>query len=209
VGAVTRELLGAVRELAGEVEIRLAPSEVPWKTPLDEDEEHATYEPAQVERYFAAATRAALVLAELRAPYRGRKTPVNAWWGSFDLAVSLFSGAAASPPSDDFIMRNSMDAQEVAIGWWPGDARHPKPAFYAYVYPPQPGFDSAPFGPVPARWDATLGEYVLDWDDVRASDDPHGTALDFARSVVRHGCAVCDWDPELAASIDSEPPPVS
>jgi Family of unknown function (DUF5996) len=208
VGAVTRDVLAAVRTLAGEVEVRLAPSEVPWQTPLDEDEAHATYDPAEVASYFAAASRAAAVLAELRAPYRGRKTPVNAWWGSFDLAVSLFSGAAARPPSDDFIMRNSMDAQEVAVGWWPGDARHAKAAFYAYVYPAQPGFESAQLPPA-ARWDAELGEYLLDWDDVRATADPHRTALEFARSVVRHACAVCDWDAGLAASVDSTPPPVS
>src|SRR5205823_7639164 len=91
--------------------------------PLDEDYEHARYETERVESYFAAATRAALVLAAFRAPYRGRSTPVNAWWGSFDLAVSLFSGAPANPPSDDFIMRNAMDAQEVAVGWWPRRTR--------------------------------------------------------------------------------------
>ena len=75
------------------------PQETAWTTPLDEDDEHATYDPAQVDTYFAAATRAAQVLAALRAPYRGRSTPVNAWWGSFDLAVSLFSGRPAEPPS--------------------------------------------------------------------------------------------------------------
>ncbi len=124
VGAVTRELLGAVRALAGPVEINATPQEVPWSVPLDEDEEHASYDPELVSRYFAAATRAALVLAAFRAPYRGRSTPVNAWWGSFDLAVNLFSGEPADPPSEDFIMRNAMDAQEVAVGWWPGDARY-------------------------------------------------------------------------------------
>ncbi len=78
--------------------------------PLDADDEHASYDASQVGEYFAAATRAALVLAEFRAPYRGRSTPVNAWWGSFDLAVNLYSGQPATPPSDDFIMRNAMDA---------------------------------------------------------------------------------------------------
>ena len=135
VGDVTREVLDAVRGLAGAVEIDPKPQEVPWSAPLDEDTEHTTYDPPQVASYFAAATRAALVLAEFRAPYRGRSTPVNAWWGSFDLAVSLFSGLPADPPSDDFIMRNAMDAQEVAIGWWPGDARSGKAAFYAYHTP--------------------------------------------------------------------------
>ncbi len=92
VGDVTKDVLAAVRAVAGPVEIDPKPQEVTWQVPLDEDYEHARYEPDQVATYFAAATQAALVLAAFRAPYRGRSTPVNAWWGSFDLAVSLFSG---------------------------------------------------------------------------------------------------------------------
>jgi hypothetical protein len=209
VGEVTRDVLAAVRALGGAVRIDPTPQETPWSTPLDEDYEHATYNPDQVAAYFAAATRAALVLAALRAPYRGRSTPVNAWWGSFDLAVNLFSGLPARPPSGDFIMRNAMDAQDVAVGWWPGDARYPKAAFYAYAHPAPEGFETATLSPPAARWNATLGEYVLDWDDVRLSDDPHGTALDFARSAVRHACLVCGWDPALAASVEGTPPPMA
>ena len=110
--------------------------------PLDEDYEHARYDPGQVEEYFAAATQAALALAAFRAPYRGRSTPVNAWWGSFDLCVVMFSGAPADPPSEGFITRNSSDAQQVVVGWWPGDAHH-RAAFYAYAYPVPPGFAGA------------------------------------------------------------------
>src|SRR5205814_8422647 len=113
---------------------------VAWTVPLDEDGEHARYDADAVAAYFAAATRAALVLAAFRAPFRGRSTPVNAWWGSFDLAVNLFSGRPADPPADDFIMRNAMDAEEVAVGWWPGDARYGQAAFYAYAHPPRDGF---------------------------------------------------------------------
>src|SRR5205085_7039390 len=122
VADVTRDVLAAVAALAGPVRIDPRPQETPWTTPLDEDYEHATYNPSQVAEYFAAATQAALVLAALRAPYRGRSTPVNAWWGTFDLAVSLFSGQAADPPSDEFIVRNSANAQQIEVGWWPGDA---------------------------------------------------------------------------------------
>jgi hypothetical protein len=208
VGDVTREVLAAVQELVGPVKLDLAPQEVTWSTPLDEDTEHATYNTDQVADYFAAATRASMVLASVRAPYRGRSTPVNAWWGSFDLAVSLFSGKPATPPSEDFIMRNAMDSQEVAIGWWPGDARYPKAAFYAYAHPAPAGFETGTLSPASARWDATLGEYVLDWDDARASPDPHRAAFDFARSAVRHACVVCGWDTSLAASADGEQPPV-
>jgi len=209
VGEVTRELLEAVRSLAGPVEIDFTPQEVPWTVPLDEDDEHRRYDAARVADYFAAATGAALVLAAFRAPYRGRCTPVNAWWGSFDLAVNLFSGLPADPPSEDFIMRNAMDSQEVAVGWWPGDARYEKAAFYAYAHPAPESFPNAALSPPAARWEEGLGEYILDWDDVRSSPDPHGLALDFARSAFDHACVVCDWDPALRASAEGVPPPVA
>jgi hypothetical protein len=208
VGEVTRELLQAVRDLAGPVEIDPTPQEVTWTVPLDEDHEHARYDPDQVASYFDTATRAALVLAEFRAPYRGRSTPVNAWWGSFDLAVSLFSGVPADPPSTDFIMRNSMDSQEVAVGWWPGDVRYGRAAFYAYAHPAPEGFAGATLSPPAAHWDAALGLYIVDWDDIRSSPDPHALALEFTRSAFRHACLVCEWDPALLDSAEGKPPPV-
>ena len=208
VGAVTRDVLAAVRAVAGEVRISPEPQEVPWTVPLDQDEEHARYDTDQVRTYFTAATQAALVLADYRAPYRGRSTPVNAWWGSFDLAVSLFSGRTADPPSADFIMRNAMDSEEVAVGWWPGDARYPKAAFYAYAHPAPPGFESMTVSPAAARWEPALGEFILDWDDVRTAPDPHAAALEFARSAFRHACAICGWDSTLAATAEGTPPPV-
>src|SRR3954452_21356906 len=208
VGDVTRDILRAVGELGGPVSIDATPQEVPWTVPLDEDEEHATYDTDQVVAYFTSATQAAQVLAAFRAPFRGRSTPVNAWWGSFDLAVSLFSGGSATPPSDDFIMRNAMDSEEVAVGWWPGDARYGKAAFYAYAHPAPENFSNATLSPDAARWDDTLGEFILDWDDVRSRSDPHAAALQFARSAFRHACIVCDWSPDLLASAESQPPPV-
>jgi hypothetical protein len=175
---------------------------------LDQDEEHAHYDPRQVASYFVAATQAAGVLTAFRAPYRGRCTPVNAWWGSFDLAVSLFSGKPAEPPSRDFIMRNAMDAQEVAIGWWPGDDRYDRAAFYAYAHPAPARFETGALAPDEAHWDAELGEYILDWDHVRRHPDPHSAALDFARSAFRHSCDLSGWDRTLAGSVDGTPPPV-
>ena len=209
VGAVTRDVLAAVAELVGPVQLDLTPQETVWKTPLDEDEEHATYDVDQVRRYFDAATRVAEVLAAYRAPYRGRSTPVNAWWGSFDLAVSLFSGRPADPPSNDFIMRNAMDAEDIAVGWWPGDARYPKAAFYSYAHPAPEGYAQAKLSPAAAHWDATLGEFILDWDDVCKADDPFAAALEFARSAAVHACSVCGWEATLAASVAEKIPPVS
>ena len=208
VGAVTREVLAAVSAVGGPVDIDPAPQEVTWTAPLDADDEHASYDPAEVDRYFTAATEAALVLAAFRAPYRGRSTPVNAWWGSFDLAVSLFSGEPADPPSQDFIMRNAMDAQEVAVGWWPGDARHDQAAFYAYTHPAPEGFAGLTLSPAAAHWDGMLGEYVLNVADIAAGPDPQASALEFARSAFLQACAACQWDVALAASAEGTPPPV-
>ena len=131
-------MLAAVARAGGAVQIYPKPQEVPWTVPAVDDYQHARYDPGQVEDYFAAATQAALALAAFRASYRGRSTPVNAWWGSFDLSVTLFSGAAADPPGDGFITRNSSDAEQVVVGWWPGDPSRPKSAFYALAYPAPP-----------------------------------------------------------------------
>lgn len=208
VGDVTRKLLAAISDLGGPVQINTTPQEVPWTVALDQDYEHARYDTSQVEDYFAAATRAAQVLAAFRAPYRGRSTPVNAWWGSFDLAVVLFSGGPAKPPSDDFIMRNAGDAEMIEIGWWPGDLRYPKAAFYAYAHPAPQGFGAEPLTPAGARWEPALGEFILDWDDVRDTPDPQAVALEFARSAFVHACAVCGWDADLTASAAGTPPPL-
>ncbi len=209
VGIVTGEVLDAIASLVGPVHIDTRPQEVPWSVPLDQDDEHARYDPDRVTSYFDAATHAALVLAAFRAPYRGRSTPVNAWWGSFDLAVNLFSGLPAAPPSDDFIMRNAMDAQEVAVGWWPGDPRSGRAAFYAYAYPAPDGFGAAELSSPASRWDAALGEYVLDWNDICTSPDPLAAGLEFAHAAFHHACAVCEWDPALPASAEGTPPPVT
>jgi hypothetical protein len=105
-------------------------------------------------------------------------------------------------------MRNSMDAQEVAIGWWPGDPKHDQPAFYAYAHPAPAGFSDAQLAPEASYWDDQLGLFVLDWSDLRETADPYAVALEFTRSAFRHACMVCEWDPALAATADGVPPPV-
>jgi hypothetical protein len=209
VAEVTRETLEAVGRLAGEVEINPTPQEVEWTTPLDEDTEHATYDTGRVASYFTAASQAALVLADFRAAYRGRSTPVNAWWGTFDLAVALFSGRPTDPPADDFISRNGGDAELIEIGWWPGSSSYGKAAFFAFAHPAPEGFAKGELAPDAARWDADLGEFILDWEDIRGAPDPHALALEFAHSAFRHACDVCEWDPVLASSAEGFPPPVT
>jgi Family of unknown function (DUF5996) len=208
VADVTRDVLEAMRELGGAVEINPKPQEVPWTVPLDEDREHATYDPGQVENYFAAATQAALVLIDFRAAYRGRSSRVNAWWGTFDFAVHVFSGRPADPPADDFITRNSGDAEQIEIGWWPGDPNYDRAAFYAFAFPAPEGFETGEVAPDAARWEPKLGEFVLDWEDIRNTSDPHGLAVEFAHSAFQYACAAGDWDPVLAATVEGTPPPI-
>ena len=168
VADVAHELLAAVRELGGELEINPTPQEVHWSVPLDEDREHATYDTRAVQRYFGQATLAALTLAAFAAPHAGRRTPVNAWWGSFDIAVNM---SMESP------------TRELAVGWWPGDPRHPRAAFYGYFKPGASNPRTVQLEPPQARWDDPLGEFVLDHGDVCAAADPRATVLAFARSV--------------------------
>jgi hypothetical protein len=208
VAEVTREVLEAVGRVAGEVEINPTPQEVPWSVPLDEDREHSTYVPDQVTTYFEAATQAALVLAEFRAPFRGRASPVNAWWGTFDLAVAFYSGNSADPPAGDFISRNGGDSELIEIGWWPGDPKYGRAAFFAFAHPAPEGFADADLDPEAAHWDPDLGEFVLDWEDIRSAEGPHELALEFAHSAFGHACAVCAWDPVLAESAEGVPPPI-
>ena len=209
VAEVTVELLEAIGRIAGTVEINPKPQEVSWTAPLLEDREHATYDPDQVTTYLTAATRAALVLAEFRAPFRGRVTPVNAWWGTFDLAVAFFNGRPAEPPGDGFIVRNSGDAEQIEVGWWPGDARYDRAAFFAFAHPAPEGFSDADLLPDAAHWDSELGEFVLDWEDIRSAENPHALAFEFVQAAYDHACRVCAWEPELAHSGDADPPPIN
>ncbi|MGH2577964.1 MAG: DUF5996 family protein, partial [Actinomycetota bacterium] len=97
----------------------------------------------------------------------------------------------------------------VGVGWWPGDPNHARAAFFSLAYPAPDGFaDADLMSPAPGRWDGQLGEYILDWEDVRETPDPAALVLEFAHSAFRHACAVCEWDPVLAATAEGVPPPI-
>ena len=101
-----------------------------------------------------------------------------------------------------------MDAQEVAVGWWPGDPKYGKAALYAYAHPAPESFKGAKLSPPAAHWHDELGLYLLGWEDLQSAPDPHGAGVEFMRSAFRHACVVCEWDPALPASAEGNPPPV-
>ena len=187
VAEVTREMLEAVGRLAGEVRINPTPQEVPWTVPLDEDTEHATYDADLVATYFtAAASQAALVLAEFRAPFRGRSTPVNAWWGTFDLAAHFFSGTSGRSALRRLHHRATaaMPSRSRSAG---GPATRSTTGRRSSRSPTRRrmGFANADLSPDAARWDPELGEFVLDWDDIR--DAPIPTASPWSSLARRSG----------------------
>ena len=194
------DLMDRLRGLGIGVEIWPVPVEVPNPIPFAEDRVHATYDPAWAYRFFRTLARIDLVMKEHRARFRGKTSPVQLFWGTFDLALTRFSGRPAEPPPGaDVIMRRSADAEQLCTGFWPGDAGHPAPAFFAYAYPKPDGIENEPDLPEGSSWDADLGEFVLPYETVRASGDPRRSLLDFLDSTYRAGASRLNWDPALVS----------
>jgi hypothetical protein len=174
VAAFYGDVMDALQRAAVPVEISTLPSEVPDPIPFPDDTVHATYDPEAVTRFWRVLLGAEAVLRERRARFDGKSPPVQLWWGSLDLTMSLYSGRSVPVAADaDVIARLGGDAEYFCAGFWPGDARTPYPAFFAYMYPKPKGIETAP------RWNAQLGEFVLPYEEARTSGDPRGALLSF------------------------------
>jgi hypothetical protein len=194
VADIYAEIMGALDALGVPVKIWPVTVEVPNPTRCDEDRVHDSYDPEYVRRFHRALVCMGTVFTEHRAPYRGRHTPIDFFWGSFDLAYARFSGRDADPPPNgDRMMRIAMDAQEIAAGFWPGDDRFPEPAFYCYAYPKPDGIEQTAIHPAPATWNAALGEFVLRYDDVRSAPSPRAALLDFLTSTYDASMKLAGW----------------
>jgi hypothetical protein len=194
VADVYAEIMGALAAL--DVRVKIWPMAVEVANPMrcDEDRVHASYDPEFVQRFSQVLARIDSVFMEYRAPYRGRHTALDFFWGSFDLAYARFSGRDADPPPNaDKMMRIAMDAQEIAAGFWPGDDRLPEPAFYCYAYPKPDGIEQAQILPAGAGWHAGLGEFVLRYDDVRSAPSPRAALLDFLTSTYDAAAKLAGW----------------
>ena len=192
------DVVRILRSLHVEVAISVVPSEVANPIPFPDDRVHDTYEPAHVARFHQALTRVDATLKAYRASFRGRTTPVHFFWGSFDLAVTRYSGRPAQPaPGAGVIERMSGDAEQICAGWWPGSERIPYPAFFAYAYPRPEGIESAAVRPWEGAWDADAGEFLLPYEAARSSADPQRAILDFLTSTYAAGAELLGWDPDL------------
>jgi len=187
-----------LRDVGIDAELSPMPQEVPDPIPFPDDRVHAAYEPHHAHRFWRVLTCVEPVLAEYRAAFRGRTTPVHFFWGSMDLAVTRFSGKPCDPPDGaDFLIRGSHDAEQVSIGWWAGSPNFPEPAFYAYSYPEADGIADVTLAPAAAFFSAELGEHILRYDDVRTLADPGAAVHEFLDSFFTVSSTRCAWDSTL------------
>lgn len=198
------ELTGRLHTPDIDPAITTTPSEVDNPIPFPEDTVHATYDQEWAHRFWRLLARIDLVLKEHRGRFLGRTSPVSFWWGTFDLALARYSGRPVQPQEEwGIIRRVGGDAEQCCVGFWPGNARLPEPAFFAYAYPKPEGIEDSALRPSAAGWSPALGEFILPYEAVRRSPDPRQAILDFAESTFVAGATRQRWDPALLIPYDS------
>ncbi|HEY1656409.1 MAG TPA: DUF5996 family protein [Candidatus Tumulicola sp.] len=188
-----RTLMQMLNDL--DISVRIWPMPVEVSNPIrfDRDDAHAAYDPRAARRFAEVLAHVDAAMKEHRAPFRRRHTLVQFFFGSFDLAYARFSGRPATPPSDDVIMANAMDAQEICAGFWPGDDRFPEPTFWCYAFPKPPGSERLAVRPSAAFWSDAMGEFVLRYEDVRSAESPRAALREFLTSTFEGFAELADW----------------
>jgi hypothetical protein len=203
-----RDFFALLRKLGVEVRIREEPVELQSESiPLDEDDRHRSYDRQAVERWWWMVAHTATLLERFRACFAGKCSPVNFWWGGFDLAVSRYSGRRApARPDADVIQREAYSHETSAAGFWPGDRRYPAPAFFAYTAPVPAGLGDARVRPSEAFWSPLLGEHLLPYEAIRTAPRADEEVLAFFQSCYEAGATLAGWDrPELERAAEPAP----
>lgn len=190
-----RELMQTLDSLGIHAKIWPMPQEVPNPIRFDRDVTHARYDPTYANRFWRILTSVDKALKEFRGQFIGKVSPVHFFWGSFDLAFSVFSGRRAPErPNADHVTREAYSHEVASVGWWPGGGNVTEPMFYAYAAPEPSGYREARIKPEKAHYDTQLNEFLLSYDEVRRSPDPHAAVLDFARSAYEAAASSGNWD---------------
>jgi hypothetical protein len=198
-----RDLMNELQALNIEVPIWKMPVEIADPIPFDQDTAHHSYDRECVGRFWRVLSTVAPIMGEFRGEFLGKCSPVHFFWGSFDIAVTRFSGRRAPDrPGADSITREAYSHENISAGWWPGGGPVKDAAFYAYAAPEPVGFKTAPVRPKNAFYSRDLNEFILMYDDVRNSPDPRQALLDFMRSTYEAGAKYGKWDRE---SLESQP----
>src|SRR5579863_1345959 len=190
-----QELMEMLRSAGIEVKIWRTPVEIPNPIPFDEDRVHASYDPASVEKFWRILLSVAAVFTQFRAGFIGKSSPVHFFWGSFDFAVSRFSGRLAPErPGADFMTREAYSHEVSSVGFWPGGGDIKDAAFYSYTVPEPLGFKEARVRPASAYYQKQVSEFLLMYENLRKSESPTATLLDFCQSTYEAGASLGNWD---------------
>jgi hypothetical protein len=189
------DVLGVLDSLGIAVELYATPVEIPNPIPFPEDRVHASYVAEHAHRFWRILRWVDGVMKEFRGRFIGKCSPVHFFWGSFDHAVTRFSGRRAPErPGADPVTREAYSHEVISHGFWPGGGDVKAPAFYSYTAPVPPGLEREAIRPAAAAWSPALGEFLLSWDDVRTAPTPRAALLDFFQSTYEAGARLAGWD---------------
>ena len=191
------EFLDTLRSLEVHAKIWAMPVEIPNPIRFDQDRQHASYDPEYAQRFWRILVTVDSIFKEFRSRFIGKSSPVHFFWGSFDLAVTRFSGRRAPErPGADRITREAYSHEVISVGFWPGGGEVKGPAFYAYASPEPAGFGRSPVRPPKAFYNPQMSEFFLMYDDARLSESPRDALLEFCQSTYEAGANLAKWDRE-------------
>ena len=204
-------VMAALAQLGIDVEIDEMPSEMPDPVRFSQDTRHASYDPVAVRRFFQILVNVDRVFKQFRTGFLGKASPVHFFWGSFDLAVTRFSGRRAPrhpggvPNLPDAVACEAYSHEECSAGFWPGSGAIDYPAFYSYVYPEPAGYRAARLQPDAAFFSEALGEFILPYDSVRTAEHPDQTLLEFLQTSYEAAANAANWDREALECASGQP----
>jgi len=201
VAEFVQQLFGMLGKAGIKTSINMKPQEVPNVIPFDQDTLRRPYDPALVNAWWRILLSTQRVMQAFRGRFRGKMQPIGLMWGTLDIRDVRYNGKPASPGAKaDYIRRNAMNEELIEVGWWSGSVAYPKPAFYSFTYPQPAKIEHAKVSPASSRWEPTMGEFLLDYDDLRKSKEPDGDLLSFFESTYHAGAESAGWDPTLVGS---------
>ena len=187
------EVMSTLAALKIHVQIHAHPDEFPNPIPFAEDRTHKSYDRESVDKFRRLLISVDKVMKDFRSRFTGRCSPVHFFWGSFDLAVTRFSGRLA-PPRPDPMMQEAYSHEVSSAGFWPGGGDIKGPAFYSYTTPEPSGFKTYPVGPKPAFYHSGIGEFLLMYDDIRGAASPEAQVMEFLQMTYAAGANLANWD---------------
>ena len=189
------EVMATLKSLGIEVKIWTMPVEIPNPIRFDQDTKHASYDARYAERFWRILVTLEPIFQDFRGRFTGKSSPTHFFWGSFDLALTRFSGRRAPERGGaDKVTREAYSHEVSSVGWWPGGAELGGPAFYSYAAPEPNGFRDHAVKPAPAWYDNRLKEFLLRYDDVRTAADPRAAVLDFCQTTYEAAAKLGNWD---------------